>query len=548
MKVFSIRNIRFTRRLAMIAVLAAFAYWVLNGRVAADETPKAKPGSQKSQKWSSKAWVPEKKPLRGIIVQIWPGVHEGNLQSFLEKSPWKAFCERHGFAFCDGTQDVKDFAEIGKELGRPELANAPVVLTGLSSTGGQAILKAHEMPDRVIAALGAQPFAVLAKGNDGFNFHRPNRHYEHFITQQGIQDGVKGKDAFAKLLVARGRGGNLASRLDDVYDVSRAFGVPTLIQTGPDDNVLGSAVAYGLFDFGRKHNAPWTYFCLPKRGHGGPVSFDVAAPWLEAVIAQRLPADMDLSKGPPKLKPIRVEAGWLGNSQTLSIAEHSKYDGNKAKASWFPDHTSAEAWKKHGLGMPYEIPEQSVKLPSGLIEKLVIHDPKNDLVIPPDAMSGDAWKIVADLKEGDNYCMGAGANWYRPTCVGKVPALVRGSDWIRPDNISADFKGETLMEFTVRDAAIVYVAHDEKIANKPAWLADWKDTGEVVQVGFLGNERRLRLFEKAFAKNVTVKLGRNRDLKEDAKASQNSDPWIYMTIVKPQATIRQSDEKPRRPS
>jgi hypothetical protein len=356
---------------------------------------------------------------------------------------------------------------------------------------------AQQNSDRVLALVGTAPVAVFIKGNDGFNFNRP------------------------KL--------NGAQPHNSVHDVSNVLGVPVFIQTGPRDSICGSAQAYGFCDFGRRQGAPWTYYCLPGAGHGGNKN-EVVMPWLEAVMRERLPADMDLRQGPPKLKAIKVRAGWLGNTQTLAIDDYSKYDGDKTKAAWLPDETSAEAWKEYGLGMPYVFPEQPLRHPSGLIGKLVVHDPKHNQIIAPDAIYGDGWKIVANLKEGDvggltaerRFCM---------TVIGKVPELVRGCDWIKPDNLAMEFKGEVLLEFSVNQDAVVYVAHDEKIAKKPAWLVGWKDTGQFVLGGYLGNEHRFRLFEKTFPKDSRVKLGPNSE--NPMNRSGRPDGWIYMTIVKP---------------
>jgi hypothetical protein len=189
------------------------------------------------------------------------------------------------------------------------------------------------------------------------------------------------------------------------------------------------------------------------------------------------------------------------------------------------------AWKKLGKAMPFELPEQSVRKPSGLIDKLVIHDPKSNRVVPSDAVHAEPWKIIANLKPGDT-------GWkVQPNCsvtvIGKVPELVRGCDWIKPDNASTAYTGKVLTEFTVTDKATVYVAHDEKLAKRPDWLADWKDTGESLRGGYLGNERSFRLFEKAFPKGATVKLGPNSTSLGKQEKPQLL-PWIYLTMVKPQ--------------
>jgi hypothetical protein len=381
------------------------------------------------------------------------------------------------------------------------LVNVPVIWAGLSAGGLNGILFTQKHPDRVLAVIGTVPVAPFAQGNDGFNFNRPK--FKGSEEHHGIKD------------------------------VSNVLSVPTFIQTGDRDDICGSAQAYGFAKYGRREGAPWTYYCMPRAGHGGNKN-EVVMPWLEAVIAQRLPVDTDLSKGPAKLRAMKVEDGWLGHTQTLAIAECANYDGDKAKAAWLPDKATAEAWKKYGLGMPYEFPEQPLRQPSGMISNLVIHDPKHNQIISPDAIYGDAWKIVANLKEGDTGCLTAERRFCM-TVIGKVPKLVRGCDWIKPDNLTLDFKGDVLLEFTVTDNATVYVAHDEKIAKKPSWLADWKDTGEEVLTGYLGNEHRMRLFEKAYLKNATVKLGPNG---ENSKIPGSNQPlgWMYITIVKPTKT------------
>jgi len=489
--------------IAGILSLCGFLGWATS--TMAQDPPQAKPVPSKSKKWKY-AWAPEKKPLRGIILQEWPGLFEDGVVKGLKPNPWQDFLERNGIAWCDGTLDVNLLPEISAELGRPELANAPVILTGLSSTGYHSIMLANKHPDRVLAVLGAQPVAPFAKGNDDFNFNRRP------LPKEGEKQDEK--------LIPQ--------------DITGALDVPIFMQIGEHDGVLGSVVAYGFLEFGRRRNAPWTYFCLPKAGHGNLITPKVAIPWLESVLAQRLPRDIDLTKGAPKLKTIPADAGLLGNLQSLTVAEHSKYDGNKAKANWMPDKASAEAWKESSRAMPYELPEQKVKLPSGLITDLVVHDPKHNTVVASDNPAVKAWKIAGNLKEGDTYCT---THWYHATAVGKVPSLVRGCDWIVPDNHSVNFRGETLLEFTLSADATVYVGHDAAIAKKPAWLADWKDTGEAVLVGYLGTERRLNLYEKAFAKNAKAKLGANSEEAADPNFPKEvflgRERVIYMTIVKP---------------
>ena len=316
------------------------------------------------------------------------------------------------------------------------------------------------------------------------------------------------------------------------HDLSQSFRVPCILQAGERDPVCGNIMAYGLAHYARSQNAPWTYFCLPRGGHGNVVPNELLMAWLDGVIAQRLPADVDLSKGKPQLNDIRIEAGWLANPHTLEIAEYAKYAGDKSKATWLPNAASALAWKKLGVAMPFALPEQSVRMPSGLIDKLVIHDPNSNRVVPSDSVYGEPWKIVANLKPGDFgwkvFPSAAGP----VAVIGKVPELVRGGDWIMADNASLAFAGEVLIEFTLTNQATVYVAHDERLVKRPDWLCDWKDTGESLLGGYLGNERSFRLFDKEFPKGARVKLGPNGPKLETQEKSK-LEPWIYLTIVKP---------------
>ena len=454
----------------------------------ADEKGKAPTSAApaKAKVWKN-AWAPKDTPLRAIIADA-----VGNDGS------WQPFCTRNGLAYFaidwgvwrEDPLAFFDLEGIAAELGHPELANAPVVVSGLSISGYRAITFAEAHSERVLAVLSAQPVMHFAKSNKVFN------------------QGHQSDDA------------------RDGADLTRSLGVPLLVQTADNDELLGVAMGYKFALCGRGQGAPWTYFCRPGggSGHGASSMREVAVPWLEAVLAQRLPLDVDLSKGKPTLKPIVMDKAWFGNAKTLEVADSAKYPGERSKASWLPDKATAEAWKKHGIGMPYELPDQSLRQASGLISNLMVNAPR-----PSNDRKGAVWSIAANLKEGDAFCT-TGSPWVYTTAVGKVPEVVRGCDWVRPDSDAVHFTKETLLEFTVTDKAVVYVAHDERIAKKPAWLADWKDTGEFVLGGFLGNEYRFRLFSKAFPKGEKVALGPNGERPKDSKG--RPEGWMYMTIVK----------------
>lgn len=444
------------------------------------------------------AWAPTNVALRGIVLNARGFVFEAPI-----REPWISFCQSNGLAWVNITAwdrlQTNILQDIGAQLGHPALDNAPIVWAGLSASSAAGIEFANRNPDRVIGVVGAVPVVPFVQGNDAFNFNRPKF--------EGL--------------------------FQSVQNVSNTFSVPMLIQVGARDATCGSAPAYGFVKYGRRQNAPWTYYCILNGTHNAPAPV-VEMPWLAGVLAQRLPADVDLSKGKPVLRPIILADGWLGHTQTRATNTYADYEDDKTKAVWLPDAASAAAWRNAGTDMPYDFPEQTQQLPAGIITNLVVQAETSqgrNRIVPSDVIWGDGWKIVANLKEGDTYCL-TDDRRFCMTVLGRVPPLVRGCDWIKPDGLGVTSTNAVLLEFTVTQDVIVYVGHDETLADKPAWLAGWKDTAEYVLGGYLGNERRFRLFAKAFPRNTRVQLGPNGESGNPVNWGSYAG-WIYMTLVKP---------------
>ena len=68
-------------------------------------------------------------------------------------------------------QLTTDLPVIATATGHPEIANAPLVLTGNSAASVGAVQKAIENPAKVAAIVGTHG-AMLAVGNDRFNVNR----------------------------------------------------------------------------------------------------------------------------------------------------------------------------------------------------------------------------------------------------------------------------------------------------------------------------------------------------------------------------------------
>lgn len=135
--------------------------------------------------------------------------------------------------------------------------------------------------------------------------------------------------------------------------------------------------------------------------------------------------------------------------------------------------------------------EGYIPIEKDLIEDLVVNDTAN---------AGD-WSIRDDLGVGDKQY---GDRVYAFTIV---PESVAGARWIRTANDSKTYTGE-MVSFVLGADATVYIAHDERISQKPDWLDDWTPFGGVLQ-----NDEQVpvqfRLYQKDFGEDDVVGLGPN---------------------------------------
>ncbi|MSQ97275.1 MAG: hypothetical protein EXR98_22350 [Gemmataceae bacterium] len=144
-------------------MLLGIALTAACGGTWAGEKGKAPTNSEPAKRkvWTN-AWAPKDTPVRAIIA-------DGN-------NSWQQpFCTRNGLAYFKidygvWREDVNffDLGGIAAELGRPELANAPVIVVGLSIGGCRAITFTLEHSDRVLAVLPMQP-VIQFKRDKGFN-------------------------------------------------------------------------------------------------------------------------------------------------------------------------------------------------------------------------------------------------------------------------------------------------------------------------------------------------------------------------------------------
>jgi hypothetical protein len=85
-------------------------------------------------------------------------------------------------------------------------------------------------------------------------------------------------------------------------------------------------------------------------------------------------------------------------------------------------------------------------------------------------------------------------------------ASLAGSTYIKTANGDKASAGNPFLSFNVNQNVVVYVAHDDKITTKPAWLASFMDTGEHLTT--TDSNKTLSLFAKEFNAGI-VGLGGN---------------------------------------
>lgn len=87
------------------------------------------------------------------------------------------------------------------------------------------------------------------------------------------------------------------------------------------------------------------------------------------------------------------------------------------------------------------------------------------------AASGKAYVLAAGLRDGEASYIDRNFRYAR------VPSALVGSHYIRVANNDKGSRGDDFLRFTVSRDAMVYVVHDDRMSDKPSWLADFEDTG-----------------------------------------------------------------------
>ncbi|MCU7551587.1 malectin domain-containing carbohydrate-binding protein [Chitinophagaceae bacterium LB-8] len=144
------------------------------------------------------------------------------------------------------------------------------------------------------------------------------------------------------------------------------------------------------------------------------------------------------------------------------------------------------------------------------------------------ALSNNAkeWRTKSWLNTGDTVFVD------EANAFSALPPILYGAEWIQTSNKAKSATGKNLARFTVDETSDVYIALNERMTNRPAWLKDYADAKKSIETNVPGGSK-LNLYARRFAKGDVIDLGT-----VDAAT-------IYSVFVVPATTIEPAyDLKP----
>ncbi|MCX5675527.1 MAG: hypothetical protein NTX87_11020 [Planctomycetota bacterium] len=139
--------------------------------------------------------------------------------------------------------------------------------------------------------------------------------------------------------------------MDSAVMEPEAAAVPALFTLGaiPDDFKMLPDIE-GKFIPARRSGLPWGLAVMWGCAHDYGNAAALFIPWIQALAEARLPRKWDPLSGPPTLREIRQEEGWLGDGTDVEgtyapIAPWGEFKGDKAIASWLPNRYVACIWR-----------------------------------------------------------------------------------------------------------------------------------------------------------------------------------------------------------
>ncbi|MDR2577841.1 MAG: hypothetical protein LBC70_03385 [Chitinispirillales bacterium] len=128
-----------------------------------------------------------------------------------------------------------------------------------------------------------------------------------------------------------------------------------------------------------------------------------------------------------------------------------------------------------------------------------------DSLMVSDAANAANWSVQSDFR------ISVAAYGDRTHTITAVPADLQGAEWVRAAMDSRTRTSpDTLVRFRMKKAGTVYVAHEDRVTAKPAWLAarGFTATGHTMAASD-GQNRTYTIYGREFAQGANVALGIN---------------------------------------
>jgi dienelactone hydrolase len=258
-------------------------------------------------------WYPDNaRTFRAILVLV-PGANADGRPEVGDQS-WQAFAIRNdvaivGCRFTDKPHDealIENYAKaadgsvqalldaitaFSKQSNHPELANAPLLLWGMSAGGQFNYEFTAWKPDRVVA----------------------------FVVNKG---GIY----FSALLSAAARR------------------VPGFLFIGEDDLEARKRIVSGLFAVNRRMGAPWAFAEEPNVGHAVGRSQEMAEIFFDEILPLRVKASVG-TRASGSLTALDERSGFLGDIAERRLRTSSASSTSTNLTAWLPTQPAARAWQ-----------------------------------------------------------------------------------------------------------------------------------------------------------------------------------------------------------
>lgn len=310
-----------TRAVLCATFLIANALPVLSqtGSVFEESVP---PGNN-YDKAEFKLWLPPGIPQVRAIAVLVPGSN-GDGRGQVDDTVWQSFAtaqrlalvgvrltdKPHDQSFIEhyvnvsagsGQAFLDALATFARKSQHPELANAPLLLWGMSAGGEFNYEFANWKPERVI----------------GFVVNKGGIYYTA-----------------------------LASRA--------ARNVPALLFIGGKDLDSRVQTITGLFALNRRGAALWALTNEPSAAHVVGRSRDLALLFYEDLLNSRLPASTDAS-APVALRPLAESDGFVGDPKTHATWKAGTHDLPNYPTAWLPTERVARGWAAIETEQPFDL-------------------------------------------------------------------------------------------------------------------------------------------------------------------------------------------------